>query len=226
MKISIFGLGYVGTVSAGCLANDGHEVIGVDPVQTKVDLINNGQSPIIEADIGEIIAAAVAGRPAARHRRSSPKRSARRNCPSSASAHRARRMAISTCGTSGESASRSVRRSKTKHARHTVVIRSTILPGTMRKIVIPALEEFSGKKAGVDFGVCNNPEFLREGSAVKDFHCSAQDRDRRVGSSQRRYAGVALRKTRRATDSDGSGNRGDGQVRRQQLACAQDRLCQ
>lgn len=66
LKASIFGLGYVGTVSAGCLANDGHEVIGVDPVQTKVDLINNG--PIIEADIGEIIASTVqAGRLRATH---------------------------------------------------------------------------------------------------------------------------------------------------------------
>src|SRR5580693_3672740 len=168
LRISIFGLGYVGTVSAGCLAADGHEVVGVDPVPTKVDLINRGQSPIIETDIGEIIAATVKeGRLRAT---SDPVEAIRETAlsfvcvgtPSQANGNLDLRYIRRICEQIGEAL-------KSKSARHTVVIRSTILPGTMYKIVIPTLEEFSGKKAAVDFGVCNNPEFLREGSAVKDF---------------------------------------------------------
>ncbi len=168
MRISIFGLGYVGTVSAGCLADDGHEVVGVDPLPTKVDLINRGQSPIIETDIGEIIAATVkAGRLRAT---SDPVQAIRETelsfvcvgTPSQPNGNLDLRYIRRICEQIGEAL-------KSKSARHTVVIRSTILPGTMHKMVIPTLEEFSGKKAGVDFGVCNNPEFLREGSAVKDF---------------------------------------------------------
>ena len=170
MRISVFGLGYVGTVSAGCLAHDGHEVVGVDPLPTKVDLINRGQSPIIETDIGEIIAAtAKAGRLRAT---SDPGQAIRETelsfvcvgTPSQANGNLDLRYIRRICEQIGEAL-------KSKSARHTVVIRSTILPGTMHKIVIPTLEEFSGKKAAVDFGVCNNPEFLREGSAVKDFRC-------------------------------------------------------
>jgi GDP-mannose 6-dehydrogenase len=168
LKISIFGLGYVGTVSAGCLASDGHEVIGVDPVPTKAELINSGRSPIIEVDIAEIIASAAA----AGHLRAT-KDSAQAvrdtelsfvcvGTPSQANGNLDLRYIRRICEQIGEAL-------KTKTARHTVVIRSTILPGTMHKIVIPTLEECSGKKAGVDFGVCSNPEFLREGSAVKDF---------------------------------------------------------
>ena len=184
MKISIFGLGYVGTVSAGCLANEGHEVIGVDPVGTKVELINRGQSPIIEAEIGEIIAAAsYAGLLRATDD------SIRAICetelsfvcvgtPSQANGNLDLRYIRRICEEIGEAL-------REKVARHTIVIRSTILPGTMRKVVIPTLEEFSGKKAGVDFGVCNNPEFLREGSAVKDFRCPPKtvigELDRRSG---------------------------------------------
>ena len=170
MRISVFGLGYVGTVSAGCLASDGHEVVGVDPLPTKVDLINRGQSPIIETDIGEIIAAtAKAGRLRATN---DPGQAIRETdlsfvcvgTPSQANGNLDLRYIRRICEQIGEAL-------KSKSARHTVVIRSTILPGTMHKIVIPTLEEFSGKKAAVDFGVCNNPEFLREGSAVKDFRC-------------------------------------------------------
>jgi len=168
LKISVFGLGYVGTVSAGCLANDGHEVVGVDPVVTKVDLINAGKSPIVEAELGRIVASAVSeGR-------------LRATCDQN-EAIRDTDLSFVCVGTpsqlNGNLDSTSVRRVceligdalKEKQTRHTIVIRSTILPGTMRKVVIPVLEQHSGKRAGVDFGVCNNPEFLREGSAVEDF---------------------------------------------------------
>ena len=169
MKISIFGMGYVGTVSAGCLAHEGHQVLGVDPVQTKVDLINAGQSPIIEADIGEIIAAAVrSGRLRATDNQDEAisKTELSFVCvgtPSQPNGNLDLKFIRRICEQIG-------RALKDKTTRHTVVIRSTILPGTMHQIVIPILEEYSGRKAGVDFGVCNNPEFLREGSAVKDFN--------------------------------------------------------
>lgn len=169
MRVSIFGLGYVGTVSAGCLAADGHDVIGVDPVQTKVDLINRGQSPIIEVEIGELVAAHV----------SSGKLRATNNATEAICNTEMSFVCVGTPSQSnGNLDLRYIRRIceeigqaiKGKVLRHTVVIRSTILPGTMHGIVIPVLEEFSGKKAGRDFGVCHNPEFLREGSAVKDFN--------------------------------------------------------
>jgi GDP-mannose 6-dehydrogenase len=168
LRVSVFGLGYVGAVSAGCLAHDGHEVVGVDPLPTKVDLINRGLSPIVEEDIGEIIAATVkAGRLRATL---DPVEAIRETelsfvcvgTPSQANGNLDLRFIRRICEQIGQVL-------KTKTDRHTVVIRSTILPGTMHKIVIPTLEECSGKKPGVDFGVCNNPEFLREGSAVKDF---------------------------------------------------------
>ena len=170
MRVSVFGLGYVGAVSAGCLASDGHDVIGVDPVPTKVDLINRGQTPIVETDIGEIIeATAKAGRLRAT---SDPSQAVQQTelsfvcvgTPSQPNGNLDLRYIRRICEQLGEAI-------KDKNGRHTVVIRSTILPGTMRNIVIPTLEEYSRKRAGVEFHVCNNPEFLREGSAVKDFRC-------------------------------------------------------
>jgi GDP-mannose 6-dehydrogenase len=168
LKVSIFGMGYVGTVSAGCLARDGHEVIGVDPLQTKVDLINSGLSPIIEADIGDIIRSNVqAGRLRATQDQVRAIRETELSfvcvgTPSQANGNLDLRYVRRVCEQIGQAL-------KDKAAWHAVVIRSTVLPGTMRKIVIPILEEHSGKKAGSDFGVCHNPEFLREGSGVKDF---------------------------------------------------------
>jgi len=168
LKISIFGLGYVGTVSAACLASDGHQVLGVDPVADKVDLINRGQSPIVEAEIGELIAQTLA-------------KGLLRATQDPALAIEQTDLSFVCVGTPSQSNGnldlRFIRRIceqigqalQHKSGRHTVVIRSTILPGTMRNVVIPTLEEFSGKKAGADFGICNNPEFLREGSAVWDF---------------------------------------------------------
>jgi GDP-mannose 6-dehydrogenase len=170
VKISIFGLGYVGAVSAGCFAAEGHQVLGVDPIADKVDLINRGRSPIIEAQIGEIIEEAVRdGR-------------LRATQDPSAAIHQTD-LSFICVGTPSQSNGnldlRHIRRIceqigqalRTKKNRHIVVIRSTILPGTMRRIVIPTLEEFSGKAAGEGFGICSNPEFLREGTAVRDFRC-------------------------------------------------------
>jgi GDP-mannose 6-dehydrogenase len=168
LKISIFGLGYVGTVSAACLAADGHQVLGVDPVREKVELINRGMSPIVEAEIGEIIKGTV-------------ERGNLRATQNPVEAVDQTDLSIVCVGTPSQSNGnldlRYIRRIceqigqalREKDARRTIVIRSTILPGTMRKVAIPTLEEYSGKSAGKDFGICYNPEFLREGTAVRDF---------------------------------------------------------
>jgi GDP-mannose 6-dehydrogenase len=169
MKISIFGLGYVGAVSAGCLATDGHEVVGVDPNRTKVDLINAGKTPIIEKDIGEMIAAAVA---AGRLRATTDVRQAVMDTdislicvgtPSQLNGNLDLSYVRRVCEEIGGAL-------RDKSTFHVVVARSTMLPGSMRNVVIPTLESYSGKQAGVDFGVCNNPEFLREGTAVYDYY--------------------------------------------------------
>ena len=169
MKISIFGLGYVGAVSAGLLAKDGHSVIGVDPYQPKVDLINAGQTPVIEKDIGDIIAGAVktgrlrATRDAYEAVADSVISLVCVGTPSQPNGSLDLKYVRAVCEEIGAAL-------KTKDSYHVVVARSTMLPGSMRTTVIPTLEEYSGKRAGIDFGVCNNPEFLREGTAVYDYY--------------------------------------------------------
>src|SRR5258708_4405897 len=169
MKISVLGLGYVGAVSAGCLAQDGHEVIGVDPERTKVDLINAGRSPIIEKGIGEIITEQVA---AGRLRASTDVAAAVRHAdlvlvcvgtPSLANGGIDLKYVRRVCEQIGQTL-------KSHDGAPVIVMRSTMLPGTMRDVVVPALEKYSGKKAGEEFGVCINPEFLREGTAVHDYY--------------------------------------------------------
>jgi GDP-mannose 6-dehydrogenase len=167
MKISIMGLGYVGAVSAGCLASQGHEVIGVDPQAAKVDLINEGRTPIIERDLDEMIGQQVLE---GRLRATSNVLEAVRftdlslvcvGTPSLGNGHIDLQYVRRVCEQIGEGLR--------DHPGHAVVIRSTLLPGSMREVVIPTLERASGLKAGQDFGVAINPEFLREGTAVHDY---------------------------------------------------------
>jgi GDP-mannose 6-dehydrogenase len=168
MKISVFGLGYVGVVSAACLAKDGHTVTGVDPNQTKVDLVNSGHTPIIEDQVEELIAEAVdAGRLVATQdaRRAVAETEISLICvgtPSQSNGSLDLSYVRSVCAEIGNAIGE-------KNQKHIVVVRSTMLPGTMPDIVLPALESASGKVAGTDFGLAINPEFLREGSAVFDY---------------------------------------------------------
>ena len=168
MKISIFGLGYVGAVSLACLGRDGHEVAGVDIDQNKLSLIEAGKSPIVETGIMELMEEVVAsGRI--------------RVTDSAEEAIATTELSFVCVGTPSRSngsqsldgltrLSKQIGRAlKSKPEPHTIVVRSTVQPGTVEDIVIPLLEEHSGKSVGDDFSVCFQPEFLREGSSVRDY---------------------------------------------------------
>ena len=168
MKIAVFGLGYVGVVSAACLARDGHRVVGVDPNALKVDLLRQAKSPIVEPGLEELIRAAVT--------------SGRLVAGSDPAAAVAQSEVLIVCvGTPGQPNGSLdlgyVRRVVQQigeqlagaSAYKVVVIRSTLLPGSMQSVVIPILEEASRRQSGKDFGVCINPDFLREGSAIYDY---------------------------------------------------------
>ena len=168
MRIAVFGLGYVGIVSAACLARDGHVVVGVDPQPAKINLVNEGRSPIVEQYVGELIADAV------QRGRLTATRSA-------GEAVGACDMSLVCVGTpsrrNGSLDTAAVERVceeigaavRAKGAPHLVVIRSTILPGTMRGLVIPALERAADMTTGEVLRVAMNPEFLRELTAVYDY---------------------------------------------------------
>ena len=169
MKISVFGIGYVGAVSCGCLASAGHDVIGVDVAADKVAMLAAGQSPIVEAEIDTLIADAVA-------------QGKLRATQDIDSAVRYTDVSFISVGTpSGPDGSVSLQAVdsvvatigavlRNKREMHTIVMRSTVPPGTAEDRVIPALEEHSGKRHGEGFQYYSNPEFLREGTSVRDFH--------------------------------------------------------
>jgi GDP-mannose 6-dehydrogenase len=162
-------MGYVGAVCAACLADRGHSVIGVEISEVKVDLINQGKSPIVEPGLDELIGSGVAQ---GRIRATTDTVDAVANS----------KLSMICVGTpskkSGdldlryiETVAREIGLAiKDKLGRHTVVVRSTVLPGTVKSIVVPILEAASGKRAGEDFGVAVNPEFLRESTAIQDYN--------------------------------------------------------
>lgn len=168
MDISIFGLGYVGCIGLGCLAKNGHRVIGVDVNPAKIDFINQGKSPIVENEIDDIISAQhKSGSISATHDsvRAVKDTDVSFICvgtPSTPNGH----LEFDAVYKVAEEIGRGLRE---KESFHVVVIRSTVLPGTNKK-VSELIEKVSGKKCNESFATVSNPEFLREGSAVKDYY--------------------------------------------------------
>lgn len=173
MKVSVFGLGYVGCVTAACLAERGHEVIGVDVAQEKVAAIAGGLSPLAEPGLGELIA----------RNRAEGRLSATTDAAAAVRGSEVSLVCVGTPSASNgslgtdalERTARAIGEALPQRpGRHVVVIRSTMVPGTCERIVIPLLEEASQRTAGADFGVAVNPEFLREGSSIADFNAPAK----------------------------------------------------
>jgi GDP-mannose 6-dehydrogenase len=168
MQVSVFGLGYVGSVSAAALAADGHTVVGVDSNPDKVDGVNQQRSPIVEQGLDELIRRSVA---AGSLRATTNPAEAVANTelsllcvgtPSCRNGSLNLTQLVRVCEQIGEAL-------RDKPSYHVVVVRSTVLPGTTHDVVIPTLERASGKQFGEGFGVTVNPEFLREGTALDDF---------------------------------------------------------
>ena len=169
MKVSIFGIGYVGAVVSACMADAGHEVTAVDIAQAKVDSINGGDTPISEPGIADIITRAVADK--CLRATSDPEEAIRSSdltfvcvgTPSRANGDLDLGHVLRACTDIG-------RALRNKRDRHMVVVRSTVLPGTMDGSILPLLADISGRQPGDEVGVAYYPEFLREGSAIQDFN--------------------------------------------------------
>src|SRR3989441_1875417 len=168
MRVNVFGLGYVGSVTAACLAEAGHEVIGVDIDEEKVAMINSGASPVVEPGLGALVAEAVAAR-------------RMRATISTPEAVRNAEMGLICVGTPGRASGQLQVEALTRVGHeigqalaerdepYTVVLRSTVLPGTTERVLVPAFQSGAGRDLGPTLRVAVNPEFMREGSALQDF---------------------------------------------------------
>lgn len=168
LAVSIFGLGYVGSVSAACFASMGHKVIGVDVSRSKVEMMDSGRSPIVEARVADLIAEA--NRACRLHATTDPTQAvldtdASFVCVGTPSLRNGK-LDLRHIEDVARQIGAAIRQKKSPHV---FVLRSTVLPGTTETVVLPILEKESGKQCGRDFTVCYNPEFMREGSAVADF---------------------------------------------------------
>jgi GDP-mannose 6-dehydrogenase len=168
VKISIFGLGYVGAVSLACLARDGHHIVGVDVDQAKLDLIAAGRTPVVEEGMVDLMASVVASR---RVTVTSDARDAVMRTdlslvsvgtPSAPNGSQDQSAILRLASDLGAAM-------KAKHTGHVFVFRSTLVPGTVEGEIRSRIEAASGRKEGVDFHVCYQPEFLREGSSIRDY---------------------------------------------------------
>lgn len=168
MKISIFGLGYVGAVSLACLSRDGHQVIGVDIEQAKLDLIKAGKTPVVEEGMVDLMAAiAASGRVTVTTdaRQAVADSEISLVCvgtPSAANGSQDQGAVLRLAEQIGQALA-------VKSEPHVVVFRSTLVPGTVEDVLRPIIEKHSGKKDGKDFFLCFQPEFLREGSSIRDY---------------------------------------------------------
>jgi len=168
MQISVFGLGHAGAVTGACIADSGHDVIAVDTDAAKVRAIHAGRSPVVEPGLNELIGAVVAR---GLLRATTDYEEAVLNSELSL-------ICVGTYGSEERSCKLDPLRSvcsqigavlRKKDRFHSVVLRSAVVPGTVRSVVLPVLEEASGKTAGVDFGFANSPWLLRESRALHDY---------------------------------------------------------
>jgi GDP-mannose 6-dehydrogenase len=193
VRVSVFGLGYVGAVSAACFARRGHEVVGVDPEQRKLELMRAGKAPVVEEGVDELIGEVIGS-------------GALRVTDDAAEAVEATDISLVCVGTPSapdgslgvqyvERVSEQIAEAvANKAGRHTVVLRSTVVPGTTQRVVAPILERIAGP-AGEGYGLCYNPEFLREGTSIKDFDAPpftiiGFDDERDARAVEELYAGV------------------------------------